>query len=118
MKKSFTDKHNIRKSFGKIPDLVNMPNLLEIQKNSYDLFLQKDLAKTLKRISKFGRDEFYSGKTAKKIISYFKKNGGIFTQNDFLNYQELQTFPLGCHLRLNLLLHNHQNLYSLMLLKK
>ena len=34
MKKSFTDKHNIRKSFGKIPDLVNMPNLLEIQKNS------------------------------------------------------------------------------------
>ena len=43
MKKSFTDKHNIRKSFGKIPDLVNMPNLLEIQKNSYDLFLQKDV---------------------------------------------------------------------------
>ena len=43
MKKSFTDKQNIRKSFGKIPDLVNMPNLLEIQKNSYDLFLQKDI---------------------------------------------------------------------------
>ena len=43
MKKSFTDKHNIRKSFGKIPDLVQMPNLLEIQKNSYDLFLQRDV---------------------------------------------------------------------------
>ena len=43
MKKSFTDKHNIRKNFGKIPDLVQMPNLLEIQKNSYDLFLQKDV---------------------------------------------------------------------------
>ena len=43
MKKSFTDKHNIRKSFGKIPDLVDMPNLLEIQKNSYELFLQKDV---------------------------------------------------------------------------
>ncbi len=43
MKKSFTDKHNVRKSFGKIPDLVEMPNLLEIQKNSYDLFLQKDI---------------------------------------------------------------------------
>ena len=43
MKKSFTDNHNIRKSFGIIPDLVNMPNLLEIQKNSYDLFLQKDI---------------------------------------------------------------------------
>ncbi len=43
MKKSFTDHHNIRKSFGQIPDLVDMPNLLEIQKNSYDLFLQKDV---------------------------------------------------------------------------
>ena len=28
---------------GKIPDLVDMPNLLEIQRNSYDLFLQKDI---------------------------------------------------------------------------
>ena len=43
MTKSFTFKHNIRKSFGKIPELVDMPNLLEIQKNSYDLFLQKDV---------------------------------------------------------------------------
>ena len=43
MTKSFTFKHNIRKSFGKIPELVNMPNLLEIQKNSYDLFLQKNV---------------------------------------------------------------------------
>ena len=52
-----------------------------------DLFLQEDLAKTLKRISKFGRDEFYSGETAKKIINYFQKNGGIFTEKDFKNYQ-------------------------------
>ena len=43
MKKSFTLNHNIRKSFGKIPDLVDMPNLLEIQKNSYDLFLQRNV---------------------------------------------------------------------------
>ena len=43
MKKSFTLNHNIRKSFGQIPDLVDMPNLLEIQRNSYDLFLQKNI---------------------------------------------------------------------------
>jgi gamma-glutamyltranspeptidase/glutathione hydrolase len=52
-----------------------------------DLFFQEDLAKTLKRISKFGRDEFYSGETAKKIINYFQKNGGIFTKKDFMSYQ-------------------------------
>ena len=43
MENSFTLKHNVRKSFGKIPELVNMPNLLEIQKNSYDRFLHKDV---------------------------------------------------------------------------
>ena len=59
-----------------------------------DLFKQKDLAKTLKRISNFGRDEFYLGETAKKIINYYKKNGGIFTQNDFLNYQSKFKPPL------------------------
>ena len=43
MSESFTFKHNLRRSFGKIPELVDMPNLLEIQRNSYDLFLQKDV---------------------------------------------------------------------------
>jgi DNA-directed RNA polymerase subunit beta len=43
MKRSFTLKHNVRKSFGKIPELLEMPNLLEIQRNSYELFLQKNL---------------------------------------------------------------------------
>ena len=52
-----------------------------------DLFKQEDLAKTLMRISAFGRDEFYSGETARKIVNYFQKNGGIFTENDFLSYQ-------------------------------
>ncbi len=42
MKRSFTLKHNVRKSFGKIPELLEMPNLLEIQRNSYELFLQKN----------------------------------------------------------------------------
>ena len=43
MKQSFTLSHNIRKSFGKIPDLVDMPNLLEIQKILMNFFLQKDV---------------------------------------------------------------------------
>ena len=59
-----------------------------------DLFQQKDLANTLKRISEFGRDEFYSGETAKKIIDYFQKNGGLFTEIDFKNYQSSFKPPL------------------------
>jgi DNA-directed RNA polymerase subunit beta len=37
---SFTAKKRIRKSFGRIETVVSMPNLIEVQKNSYDHFLQ------------------------------------------------------------------------------
>src|SRR5262245_22984218 len=33
-----------REDFGKIPSIVEIPNLIEIQKRSYDQFLQKDVA--------------------------------------------------------------------------
>jgi DNA-directed RNA polymerase subunit beta len=32
-----------RKDFGKIPSIVEIPNLIEVQKRSYDTFLQKDV---------------------------------------------------------------------------
>ena len=40
---SFTGKKRIRKSFGVIPENVPMPNLIEVQKSSYDQFLMKDI---------------------------------------------------------------------------
>ena len=40
MELSFTDKKKIRKSFGKLENIVNIPDLIEVQKKSYDSFLQ------------------------------------------------------------------------------
>jgi DNA-directed RNA polymerase subunit beta len=40
MATSFTGKKRIRKSFGRIPEVAPMPNLIEVQKSSYDHFLQ------------------------------------------------------------------------------
>ena len=37
---SFTDKKRIRKSFGRIPEAIEMPNLIEVQRESYEHFLQ------------------------------------------------------------------------------
>jgi len=37
---SFTEKKRIRKSFGKIPEAIEMPNLIEVQRDSYENFLQ------------------------------------------------------------------------------
>ncbi len=41
---SFTGKKRIRKSFGRISEAVEMPNLIEVQKHSYEQFLMKDTA--------------------------------------------------------------------------
>jgi DNA-directed RNA polymerase subunit beta len=40
---SYNSKKRIRKSFGKIPEAGAMPNLIEVQKSSYEQFLQKDV---------------------------------------------------------------------------
>jgi DNA-directed RNA polymerase subunit beta len=40
---SFTGKKRIRKSFGRIPEAVKMPNLIEVQRASYEQFLQRDV---------------------------------------------------------------------------
>ncbi len=37
---SYTTKKCIRKSFGRVPEVAPMPNLIEVQKSSYDHFLQ------------------------------------------------------------------------------
>ena len=36
MRLSFTEKKNIRKSFGKLKESLSIPNLIEVQKNSYN----------------------------------------------------------------------------------
>ena len=42
MTSSFTGRKRIRRSFGRIAEVAPMPNLIEVQKNSYSAFLQMD----------------------------------------------------------------------------
>src|SRR3954447_3827983 len=41
---SFNGQKRIRKSFGRIPEVAPMPNLIEVQRSSYDHFLQMGVA--------------------------------------------------------------------------
>ena len=43
MSRSFTGRKRIRRTFGRIPEVTQMPNLIEVQKQSYDHFLQMDV---------------------------------------------------------------------------
>ena len=40
---SFTGRKRIRKSFGRIPEVAPMPNLIDVQRSSYEAFLQSDV---------------------------------------------------------------------------
>jgi len=48
MELSFTEKKSIRKNFGKLKETLTIPNLIEVQKVSYNQFLEKD-GKSLKK---------------------------------------------------------------------
>ena len=42
-RKSFTGQKRIRKSFGRIPEVAPMPNLIDVQRSSYEGFLQMNV---------------------------------------------------------------------------
>lgn len=59
-----------------------------------DLFVQKDLAKTLKIIAKNGVKGFYTGEIAELIAQEMQKQGGVITINDLANYQAKERKPI------------------------
>ncbi len=52
-----------------------------------DILVQTNLARTLERIAENGKEEFYSGETAKKISNFFQNNGGILSLKDLNQYE-------------------------------
>ncbi len=52
------------------------------------------LAKTLTRIMQNGKDEFYKGETAHKIVDFLNQNGGIITLDDLNKYEAKWRKPI------------------------
>ncbi|MEE4000426.1 gamma-glutamyltransferase [Tenacibaculum sp. FZY0031] len=52
------------------------------------------LAATLERIAKNGRDEFYNGETAKRLVAFMQNNGGIITEEDLTKYEAKWRTPI------------------------
>ena len=59
-----------------------------------EILIQKDLASTLKELSKNGPDAFYSGKIAQLIVEEMERNGGLITLEDLENYNVAERQPL------------------------
>jgi gamma-glutamyltranspeptidase/glutathione hydrolase len=70
-----------------IIELNGFSDLFKNKFNEGDLFVNKALGKTLRRILKNGKDEFYKGETAIEIVNYLSKKGGIVKLEDLSIYK-------------------------------
>jgi gamma-glutamyltranspeptidase / glutathione hydrolase len=59
-----------------------------------DVIKNPQLAETLRRIAENGRDEFYKGETAKKLVAYIKAQGGMITMKDLGKYEAKWREPI------------------------
>jgi gamma-glutamyltranspeptidase/glutathione hydrolase len=59
-----------------------------------DIFVQKDLARSLKLIAEHGSDAFYRGPIAERIAKDMKKHGGLITKDDLEKYEAFIRKPV------------------------
>jgi len=59
-----------------------------------ELFVNKDLANTFKKLEKGGRKEFYTGSIAQAIVKYSEESGGLFTLKDFADHTSTWVEPI------------------------
>ena len=96
--KNFTsDMQTLRSDFknGLIPEDKYIEQMRSFnQWSEGDVLVQKDLAKTLRKIAQNGALGFYSGEVADLIVAEMKKNNGLITKNDLANYQSVYRDPV------------------------
>jgi gamma-glutamyltranspeptidase/glutathione hydrolase len=59
-----------------------------------ELFVQKELAATLRRIAAAGPDGFYRGRTARLIVAEMRRGGGLVTRADLAAYRAVLRAPV------------------------
>ena len=83
---------------------VNLENIIKVsgkqtlmskQYKTGEIIKYNALAETLERIMKNGKDEFYRGQTAIKIVDFIKKNGGIISLEDLDKYKPKWRKPIS-----------------------
>jgi gamma-glutamyltranspeptidase/glutathione hydrolase len=83
------------------------------------IFVQKNLARTLRTLGKEGRDAFYRGEIGRAIVDYCQKNGGFLTMEDFAAQKSNWVEPIATTYRgytLHELPPNNQGLTALLIL--
>jgi gamma-glutamyltranspeptidase/glutathione hydrolase len=83
------------KSHLKYFKLVNKEKILfQEEINAGDTLRFPNLANTLDRVMKKGKDEFYKGETARKLVDFIKDNNGIISLKDLELYEAVWRDPV------------------------
>ena len=64
-----------------------------------EVFKNPGLARTYEAIARGGRDAFYRGEIAQKIVAFSKANGGYFTSRDFEDHTSTWVDPVSTSYR-------------------
>jgi gamma-glutamyltranspeptidase / glutathione hydrolase len=86
---------NLKELYGNNPNVlaVFMPNGSAPKRG--DVFKNPQLANTLEKIAKGGRDVFYKGDIAKTIDRFMKKNGGYLSYKDLADHTSTWVEPVS-----------------------
>ena len=60
-----------------------------------EIFVQPDLARTLKKIARGGRDVFYQGEIAEAIVACSRENGGLIALPDLRDHTSTWVTPIS-----------------------
>ena len=66
---------------------------------SGEVLVQKTLARTLRLVAEGGRDAFYAGPIADRLVAYSQRVGGLLAHDDLRNYRAEWQDPIGIDYR-------------------
>jgi len=89
----------VQANYGKYPNVANhyYPNGKVAGEG--DIFKNPNLANTLERLGKEGRDVFYKGDMAKTMDAFMKKNGGFMSYEDLASHTSTWIDPVSVNYR-------------------
>ncbi|MDT3403124.1 gamma-glutamyltransferase family protein [Mucilaginibacter terrae] len=89
----------VKALYGQFPNVVNVYNPGGMAPKRGEIFKNPQLANTLEKIAKGGRDAFYKGDIARTIDQFMKKNGGFLSMKDLADHTSNWVEPVSTNYR-------------------
>jgi gamma-glutamyltranspeptidase/glutathione hydrolase len=87
------------KAFAEYPDSASTYLIDGRAPDEGDIFRNPNLASTYELIAERGRDEFYRGSIAQRIVRFSEQNGGYFSMKDFADHRSTWVDPVSTSYR-------------------